>query len=100
MLLCRSGGWSGTGGLSPDGPRWMSCLPGCFLPVRILFRLFRRLFLEALEKAFKQGQLEFFSELEPVAGIRMGDLRQTSIRWPPTGARISGPLHHRVAISN
>src|SRR6476661_2829364 len=54
------------GGLSPDGPRWMSCLPGFFLPLRILSRLFRRLFLEALEKAFKQGQLEFFGELEPL----------------------------------
>jgi len=40
------------GGLSSDHERWMSCLPGCFLPVRILSRLFRRLFLEALEKGF------------------------------------------------
>ncbi len=40
------------GGLSPDHERWISCLPGFFLPVRVLSRLFRRLFLEALEDAF------------------------------------------------
>jgi hypothetical protein len=34
------------GGLSPDGLRWIACRPGFFLPVRVLSRLFRRLFLE------------------------------------------------------
>jgi hypothetical protein len=34
------------GGLSPDGTRWISCRPGFFLPVRVLSRLFRRLFVE------------------------------------------------------
>src|SRR3954447_5433073 len=33
------------GGISPDGQRWVSCRPGFFLPVRVLSRLFRRLFL-------------------------------------------------------
>src|ERR1700733_2814915 len=36
------------GGLSPDGTRWVSCRPGFFLSVRVLSRLFRRLFLEKL----------------------------------------------------
>ena len=36
------------GGLSLDGTRWVSCRPGFFLPVRVLSRLFRRLFLEKL----------------------------------------------------
>ena len=36
------------GGLSLDGERWISCKPGFFLSVRVLFRLFRRRFLEAL----------------------------------------------------
>jgi hypothetical protein len=36
------------GGLSIDGSRWVSCRPGFFLPVRVLSRLFRRLFLEKL----------------------------------------------------
>src|SRR5262249_25829599 len=34
------------GGLSPDGERWISCRNGFFLPVRVLSRLFRRLFLQ------------------------------------------------------
>ncbi len=34
------------GGLSLDGERWVSCRPGFFLPVRVLSRLFRRLFLD------------------------------------------------------
>ena len=52
------------GGLSPDGKRWIACRPGFFLPVRVLSRLFRRLFLEELVKAFDAGKLEFFSALE------------------------------------
>ena len=39
------------GGLSPDGQRWISCKPGFFLPVRVLSRLFRRLFLDGLAAA-------------------------------------------------
>ena len=35
------------GGLSLDGKRWVACRPGFLLPVRVLSRLFRRLFLEA-----------------------------------------------------
>jgi hypothetical protein len=100
------------GGLSPDG-EWIACRPGFFLPVRVLSRLFRRLFLEALQKAFAQGQLRFFGDLEalrdPQAFARcLAPLRQR--HWvvyakPPFG----GPPHvleylgrytHRVAISN
>ena len=39
------------GGISLDGQRWVSCRPGFFLPVRVLSRLFRRLFLEKLVAA-------------------------------------------------
>jgi len=52
------------GGLSPDGKRWISCRPGFFLPVRVLSRLFRRLFLESLQKAFDSGKLRFSASLE------------------------------------
>jgi hypothetical protein len=52
------------GGLSPDGSRWIGCKPGFFLPVRVLSRLFRRLFLEQLQNAFDLGKLQFFSSLE------------------------------------
>jgi hypothetical protein len=48
------------GGLSPDGERWVACKPGFFLSVRVLSRLFRRRFLEALEHAHHDGRLQFF----------------------------------------
>jgi hypothetical protein len=50
------------GGLSLDGERWISCKPGFFLSVRVLSRLFRRRFLEALSIAYATGQLQFFGE--------------------------------------
>jgi len=48
------------GGISPDGSKWISCRPGFFLPVRVLSRLFRRLFLQMLEAAHADGRLKFF----------------------------------------
>jgi hypothetical protein len=36
------------GGLAPDGSRWVPCRPDFFLPVRVLSRRFRRLFIEGL----------------------------------------------------
>ncbi len=51
------------GGISPDGERWVSCRPGFFLPVRVLSRLFRRLFLEQLVTAHEAGRLLFFNDL-------------------------------------
>src|SRR4051794_25626027 len=55
------------GGVSPDGRRWVSCRPGFFLPVRVLSRLFRRLFLEKLRAAFDAGRLAFFGALARLA---------------------------------
>ena len=43
------------GGPSLDGTRWVACRPGFFLPVRVLSRLFRRLFLQDLQNAFEQA---------------------------------------------
>jgi hypothetical protein len=101
------------GGLSIDHDRWISCRPGFFLPVRVLSRLFRRLFLEALEKAFHNGQLQFFSKLQPLrrpaAFARyLAPLRKAE--WvvyakPPFGGPQQvldylGRYTHRVAISN
>jgi hypothetical protein len=100
------------GGLSPDGA-WKACPPGFFLPVRVLSRLFRRLFLEALEKAHAAGQLQFFSDLEPLRNpaafaCYLAPLRQ--LEWvvyakPPFGGpqqvlEYLGRYTHRVAISN
>src|SRR5215471_10552543 len=52
------------GGISPDGERWISCRrQDFFLPVRVLSRLFRRLFLQYLEKSFESGKLRFSGSL-------------------------------------
>ncbi len=50
------------GGLSTDGKRWIPCKPGFFLPVRVLSRLFRRLFLAKLTAAHRAGKLKFFNQ--------------------------------------
>jgi hypothetical protein len=98
--------------LSPDG-QWTACRPGFFLPVRVLSRLFRRLFLEALEKAYAAGEIQFFSDLEPLRepsafAQYLAPVRETE--WvvyakPPFGGpqqvlEYLGRYTHRVAISN
>ena len=50
------------GGISLDGERWVACRRGFFLPVRVLSRLFRRLFCEKLAAAHRAGKLKFFAE--------------------------------------
>ena len=52
------------GGLSPEGPQWVSCRPGFFLPVRVLSRLVRRRLLDAVGEAFETGQLHFAGTLD------------------------------------
>ena len=73
------------GGLSVDGARWISCRPGFFIPVRVLSRLFRRLFLENLRAAFEVGKLAFFGTLarltDPSVFTRyLAELRQVECR--------------------
>ncbi len=101
------------GGLSPDASRWISCRRGFFLAVRVLRRLFRRLFLESLVKAFDAGELQFFSSLEALRE-RSAFLRHLApvrkLKWnvyakaPFAGAEqvieYVGRYTHRVAISN
>jgi hypothetical protein len=72
------------GGLSPDGTRWIACRPNFFLPVRVLSKLFRRLFLEKLAIAHAAGRLRFFGEHADLAdgdafAAFLRPLRQT--RW-------------------
>ena len=55
------------GGPSADGTRWIGCRPGFFLPVKVLARLYRRLFLTALQAAFDQGRLQFHGTLAGLA---------------------------------
>lgn len=101
------------GGLSPDGQRWISCRPNFFLPVRVLSRLFRRLFLDLLQTAFDSGKLQFFHALESLRDRHIfGQLleRMKSCEWVVYAKRpFAGPQQvldyvgrytHRVAISN
>jgi hypothetical protein len=101
------------GGLSPDGARWIACKPGFFLPVRVLSRLFRRLFLEGLAALKKAGRLVFFGDLAPLADQRAFDAALAPLRrsqWVVYAKRpFAGPkavlaylarYTHRVAISN
>ena len=101
------------GGLSPDGKRWVSCKPGFFLSVRVLSRLFRRRFLEALEDAHRAGKLQFFGDSAGLADPKsfarwLAPLRK--IEWVVYAKRpFAGPeavlaylsrYTHRVAIAN
>jgi Putative transposase/Transposase zinc-binding domain len=101
------------GGISLDKSHWVPCRPGFLLPVRVLSRLFRRLFLAGLAEAHAAGRLAFFGELEGLGrreafAAQLAPLRRKD--WfvyakPP----FAGPeavlaylarYTHRVAISN
>lgn len=101
------------GGLSPDHMRWVACRPGFFLPVRVLSRLFHRLFLQELRTAFDTDRLSFFGDLAelavPAAFIRkLAEVRR--LEWvvyakPPFGGpkqvlAYLGRYTHRIAIAN
>ena len=101
------------GGLSLDGERWIGCKPGFFLPVRVLSRLFRRLFLEGLDALHKAGRLTFLGDLAPLADKRAFDAALAPLRrskWVVYAKKpFAGPqavlaylsrYTHRVAISN
>jgi hypothetical protein len=101
------------GGLSPSGNRWIACRSGFFLHVRVLSRLFRRLFLDGLLALHRAGDLSFFGELTGLAdhgafATYLAPLRKTE--WvvyakPPFGGPEAVLAYlsrytHRVAISN
>ena len=101
------------GGISLDGSRWVACRPDFFLPVRVLSSLFRRLFLESIEKAFDSGKLKFFGTLEPLQDRsaftrHLAPLKER--KWvvyakapfagPEQVLDYVGRYTHRVAISN
>ena len=55
------------GGLAPNGDRWVPCRPHFFLPVKVLSRRFRHLFLATLRHAFTRGDLTFAGACQPLA---------------------------------
>jgi hypothetical protein len=101
------------GGFSLDGSKWVACRPGFFLPVRVLSRLFRRLFLQKLVAAHQAGELQFFSNHAPLMDAQaftayLAPLRNSE--WvvyskrpfggPKDVLRYLARYTHRVAISN
>jgi hypothetical protein len=101
------------GGLSADGQRWVACRPGFFLPVRVLSRLFRRLFLERLSAAYQAGRLQFFADqaaLAEPAAFKTYLAAVRKVEWVVYAKRpFAGPdavlaylsrYTHRVAIAN
>jgi|SRR5580700_717275 hypothetical protein len=58
------------GGIAPNGERWVRCRPKFLLSVKVLSRLFRRLFLEGLEALHAAGELQFFTHLDPLRDPR------------------------------
>ena len=101
------------GGISLNDERWVACRPGFFLPVRMLSKLFRRLFLEKLTAMHAAGRFKFFGDHAHLADAQafeafLAPLNKT--RWFVYAKRpFAGPkavlaylsrYTHRVAISN
>lgn len=101
------------GGLAPGYERFQRCRPGFFLSVRVLSRLFRRLFLAALAQVFQRGELHFAGDLQPLAATpafhawlrQLGRGEWVVYAQPPFGGPSAVLAYlarytHRVAISN
>jgi hypothetical protein len=101
------------GGLSEDQSRWVPCRQAFFLPVRVLSRLFRGLFLKMLVEAHEANRLKFFGAHAHLADRKaftafLAPLRQ--VEWvvyakepfagPEPVLRYLSRYTHRVAISN
>jgi len=102
------------GGLSPDGASWIGCRkPSFLLPIEVLGRRFRNVFLSYLRKAFEEGKLRFHGEMAGLAKPAAFETlcrRAKKIKWVVFAkAPFGGPEQvlkylarytHRVAISN
>ena len=101
------------GGISLDGSRWIACRPGFFLPVRVLSRLFRRLFLEKLAAAHQASRLLFFGDhaglikrgafaahLAPLGKAEWVVYAKPPFAGPEAVLAYLSRYTHRVAISN
>jgi hypothetical protein len=101
------------GGFSPNRQRWIPCRKSFFLPIRVLSRLFRGLFLHYLQKAYAAGKLQFHGTIRELIDPQkfmafVKDCRKPE--WvvyskPPFGGPgqvldYLGRYTHRVAISN
>ena len=96
------------GGLSEDSARWIACRPGFFLPVRVLSRLFRRLFLGMLMAEYAAGRLRFFGDRVGLAdpnAFAAFIAPQAPARWDAddgdrdAGLRLQEPYQRRSSAS-
>jgi hypothetical protein len=101
------------GGLSRDGSCWISARPAFLLPVRVLAKLFRRLFLAGLIALHEAGRLAFFGDLvhltdrpaflrhlAPVRTKRWVVYAKPPFAGPAAVLAYLSRYTHRVAISN
>ncbi len=101
------------GGIALDGQRWVPCRPRFFLPVRVLSRLFRRLFLQRLVAAYEAERLRLFGPHQPLAEtaafnaylkpLRTGEwviYAKEPFAGPEAVLAYLSRYPHRVAISN
>ena len=101
------------GGFSADGQRWIACKPGFFLHVRVLSRLFRRLFLDQLNTAHQSGDLRFFGDhsdltesqafanwLKPLRKQKWYVYAKRPFAGPEAVLAYLSRYTHRVAIAN
>lgn len=101
------------GGLSLDGKRWIASRRKFFLPVRVLSRRFRNLFVDALQEAFRDERLRLTGPLESLADPAVFHALLDTFRaseWvvyskrpfggPERAVRYLGRYTHRVALVN
>jgi Putative transposase/Transposase zinc-binding domain len=101
------------GGIALDGTRWISSRSAFLLPVRVLGKLFRRLFLTRLIQLHEAGRLAFFGSsthlaerraflrhLAPVRKKRWVVYAKPPFAGPQAVLAYLSRYTHRVAISN
>ena len=101
------------GGVSLDGSKWVHCRKNFFLPVRVLSRLFRRLFLEKVVETYEQGCLKFLGHhtalkdtssfdnfLKPLRKIEWVVYAKEPFGGPKAVLAYLSRYTHRIAISN
>ena len=95
------------GGLSPDGTRWVPCRPGFFLPVRVLSRVFRGKFIDALKRARGKGKLTGAGDDDAFDRLLDASVRREWVVYakrpfggPEQVLKYLARYTHRIAISN
>ena len=101
------------GGLVPDGTQWIPCRPRFFLPVRVLSRRFRHLYLAGLAQTYAQGHLTLTGRCRELTGPMPWQRLFATLRAQEWVVYAKGPLQdpqhvlqylaryaHRIAISN